>query len=85
MNNYLKNNLNQKKINIYLFISLIPLLITGFYKNGIKLYINDLVGIPGLLKPLILDILGFTIGVLVNIIYEKIYSVVKVLCILPCK
>lgn len=72
MNNYLKNNLNQKKINIYLFISLIPLLITGFYKNGIKLYINDLVGIPGLLKPLILDILGFTIGILVNIIYEKI-------------
>lgn len=72
MTSFLKNNITQKKINTYLFISLIPLLITGFYKNGIKLYLNDLVGIKGMFKPLILDILGFLIGVLVNVIYEKL-------------
>lgn len=72
MNKYLKSNLNQKKINTYLFVSLLPLIITGFYKNGIKLYINHLVGILGMFKPLVFDILGLSLGILVNIIYEKV-------------
>ncbi|MDD2505022.1 MAG: RnfABCDGE type electron transport complex subunit D [Bacilli bacterium] len=73
MNNvYLRSNHNIKNISLKLFISLLPLIIAGFYKNGIKLYQHNLVGIFGLLKPLLFSLLGFIIGVLVNIIYHYI-------------
>lgn len=71
-NQFLRSNNNIKKINISIFLALLPLILAGLYKNGIKLYILNNVGIYGLLLPLIFDILGFSIGALVNIIYERI-------------
>lgn len=64
-----KANINT--INYYYILALIPLIIFGFYKNGIKLYFMDLVSIYGLFKPLIFSLGGFLIGCLVNIIYNK--------------
>ena len=73
MNNvYLRSKYSIKNISIYIILSLIPLLIAGFYKNGIKLYHNNLVGIYGLLKPLLITISGFIIGALINILYETL-------------
>ncbi len=69
---YLTNKENIKSIITKYLLALLPLIIAGFYKNGIKLYIADYVGIMGMLKPLVYDALGFIIGALVNIIYETI-------------
>ncbi len=66
----IKSNNSIKKITITYLISLIPLIIYGFYKNGIMLYNKKLVGIFGLFKPIIFLILGILIGALVNLIYE---------------
>ena len=68
----IKNNDSIKRINFIYLISLIPLILFGFYKNGINLYYKKYVGIYGLFKPLILVISGFIIGIIINIIYEKI-------------
>ena len=66
MSTFVREETNIKKIISYLYISIIPLLIFGFYKNGIKscdgIYI---------LHPLILDLVGFASGTLVSIILEK--------------
>ncbi|MFI3260102.1 MAG: hypothetical protein R3Y13_00085 [bacterium] len=50
---YLKNKINENKIVIYHFLSVIPLLIYGCYKNGLKLYIGDLVGIGSIFYPVL--------------------------------
>lgn len=71
-NVYLRSTHSIKNISFKLFLCLTPLIISGVYKNGIKLYINNLVGIYGLLKPILFVIIGFIIGSLVNIIYSKI-------------
>ena len=68
----LKSNYSIKKISLIYLISLLPLILFGFYKNGIDLYIKKYVSITGLLKPLLMIILGFGIGVIVNLLYEKI-------------
>lgn len=67
----IKNNNSIKKITYLLLLSLLPLILYGFYKNGINLYIKNYVNILGLLKPLLFSIIGLLIGILVNIIYEK--------------
>ncbi len=66
---YLRSHYNITTISFKILLSLIPLILAGFYKNGLKLYLNDLVNIFGLFKPLVFTILGFIIGSLVNIIY----------------
>ncbi len=66
MSTFVREETNIKKIISYLYISIIPLLIFGFYKNGIKGY--DVIYI---LHPLILDLVGFASGALVSIILEK--------------
>lgn len=53
-------------------LSLVPLILGGFYKNGIKLYQADLVRGYGLFKPLIMTVLGLLIGILVNLIDESL-------------
>ena len=70
-NVYLRSDCSIKKISTYILLSLIPLVLGGVYKHGIKLYTNDLVGFYGLLKPLIITLMGLFIGSLVNIIYER--------------
>ena len=66
MSAFVKEETNIKKIISYLYISIIPLLIFGFYKNGIKSYSGIL-----MFHPLALDLIGFISGVIVTIILEK--------------
>lgn len=66
MSTFVREETNIKKIISYLYISIIPLLIFGFYKNGIKSYDGIYI-----LHPLILDLVGFSSGTLVSIILEK--------------
>lgn len=66
MSTFVREETNIKKIISYLYISIIPLLIFGFYNNGIKSYDGIYI-----LHPLILDLVGFASGVLVSIILEK--------------
>ena len=68
----IKSNNSIKRISYIYLLSLLPLILFGFYKNGIKLYLKDYVNILGMLKPLIFIIMGFVIGVLVNILYERL-------------
>ena len=65
---YFDAKLNIKKINNIMLLSIIPLVIAGFYKNGIKLYTQGLVNLFGMFKPLIFDILGIVIGMIVPFI-----------------
>lgn len=66
MSTFVREETNIKKIISYLYISIIPLLIFGFYKNGIKGYDGIFI-----FHPLILDLIGFASGALVSIILEK--------------
>ena len=68
----IKSNNSIKKMSITYLISLLPLILFGFYKNGISLYTKKLISMPFMFKPLFMLIIGFIIGVLVNIIYEKV-------------
>ena len=68
----IKSNNSIKKISYIYILSLLPLIIFGFYKNGISLYSKNLINIITMFKPLFMLIIGFSIGALVNIIYEKI-------------
>ena len=66
MSTFVREETNIKKIISYLYISIIPLLIFGFYKNGIKSFDGIYI-----LHPLVLDLVGFASGALVSIILEK--------------
>lgn len=66
MSTFVREETNIKKIISYLYISIIPLLIFGFYKNGIKSYDGIYI-----LHPLILDLVGFASGTVVSTILEK--------------
>lgn len=57
-----------KKYNIYLLLALVPLIIYGFYKNGIYLFLNNYINFMQMFKPIIL-ILG---SLLINILIQKI-------------
>ena len=46
-------------------------LLTEKFKNGIKLYTQGLVNLFGMFKPLIFDILGIVIGMMVPFIYDR--------------
>ncbi|MDD4187439.1 MAG: RnfABCDGE type electron transport complex subunit D [Bacilli bacterium] len=70
-NVYLRSEHSIKSMSLKILVFLTPLILAGFYKNGIKLYTNNLVGFYGLLKPILFIIIGFIIGCLVNIIYYK--------------
>ncbi len=70
-NIYTRSNYSIKNININIIIALSALILYGFYKNGIKIYINDAGNIYDLLKPLLLTTSGFLSGSLANLIYEK--------------
>ena len=44
----------------------------GFYKNGITLYNKGYVDLLGMFKPLLFIIVGAILGIIVNIIYDKL-------------
>lgn len=70
-NKYIDSGQNIKKINLNILISLLPLILFGFYKNGIKLYYLGLENFIGMLKPLIFAISGFLIGLISSFIYDR--------------
>ncbi len=63
---YLHNDMDYKKIIIDYIVALVPLIIYGFYKNGIVLYQNDAINLFELFIPLIYPCLGGLIGYLIN-------------------
>lgn len=68
---YVRDNNSILKISIKYFIALLPLIIYGFYKNGIYLYSKHLISFISMFKPLLFVFTGLIVGCLVNIIYEK--------------
>lgn len=71
-NVYIRSNRSIFTISITRICLLIPLIIYGFYKNGIYLYLHNYTNILGLFKPLVLILGSAIIGALVNIIYEYV-------------
>ena len=71
-NVYVRNNRSIFTISIVRITLLIPLIIYGFYKNGIYLYQKGYVGVLGMFRPLVFIIGGGIIGGLVNYIYERL-------------
>jgi len=67
----IKSDNSIKRISYMYILSLLPLILFGFYKNGISLYIKKYINIFDMFKPLMFIIIGFIIGMLVNIIYER--------------
>lgn len=68
----IKDDTSIKKISLTYILSLLPLILYGFYKNGIYLYIKKYISLPKMFKPLLLILIGFLIGASVNIIYLKL-------------
>lgn len=71
-NIYVHDNNSIYKISLKYFYALVPLILFGFYKNGIMLYQKGLINIIGLFKPFLFIVTGIVVGALVNIIYEKV-------------
>ena len=71
-NEYLRDRNSLKRIILYIFIGLLPLILAGFYKNGLKLYLLGEITLKGMFKPLFFDVVGFLIGFIVNLIYDLI-------------
>lgn len=69
---YLKNKISQSTIYLNYYIVLIPMVLFGLYKNGIKLYNLKVTRTYGMIKPLALSILSIFIGLLVELIHKKI-------------
>jgi len=68
----IKSDNSIKRICYTYLISLIPLILFGLYKNGISLYIKGYVGIYEMIRPLLFVIIGGILGIIVNILYDKI-------------
>jgi len=68
----IKSDNSIKRICYAYLISLIPLILYGFYKNGINLYIKNYIGLLEMFKPLLFVLIGALIGIIVNVIYNKL-------------
>ena len=71
-NVYIRSDRSIFTISITRILLLLPMIIFGFYKNGIHLYKNGYVSTLGMFKPLILILGSALIGAIVNLIYEKL-------------
>lgn len=72
MNNiYFHNQDTLKKIVIKYLLGLIPLIIYGFYKNGILLYLDNLISFTNLFTIFYLLIIGIVLLLIVNYIFKK--------------
>ena len=71
-NVYIRSNRSIFTISITRIGLLLPLIIYGFYKNGIYLYQHGYTNIIGMFKPLVLVFGSIIIGILINLVYEYI-------------
>lgn len=76
MNNniYVRNKTSIKTISLARIVFLLPLIIYGIYKNGIYLYQHNFISALYIFKPIILILTGAFIGLIVNVIYEKVIN-----------
>lgn len=74
MNNnvYIRSERSIMTISLARILFIMPLVIYGFYKNGIYLYQNDYVSLINMFRPLYFIFGGAIFGALVNIIYERL-------------
>ncbi len=61
-------------INSY-YIALIPLLIFGFYKNGLLLYFNNLINFKNALIPIYYYIISILIGFIISKFFKEDYKI----------
>lgn len=74
MNNgpYIHSKMNTRKIILYYIFALIPLILYGFYKNGILVFLAGKTSFIGLMNPVIYPFLGYVIGLLCEFFYLKL-------------
>ena len=72
MNNiYQKSPFKYQTCVLIAIYTLIPLILMGFYKNGIMLYFKDLVKLVYIIKPLLFVLIGFTLGMFLPLIFRQ--------------
>lgn len=71
-NIYIRSNKSIKTITLTKILFLLPLIIYGFYKNGIYLYKEHYITFIEIFRPLIYVFIGASVGILTNIIYERL-------------
>lgn len=71
---HIKSNNQTSKMMKNLLISLMPIIVFSFYKNGIIPYQDGLVTIIGMLRPLLMIIIASIAGLVSEIIYLKFIS-----------
>lgn len=71
-NVYVRSNKSIKSITLTKILFLLPLIVYGFYKNGIYLYQEHYISFVEIFRPLIYVSIGALVGIFVNIFYEKI-------------
>lgn len=74
MNNniYVRSSKSIFSISLTRMLFIIPMILYGFYKNGIYLYQNNYISLFNMFRPLIIILGSAVIGALINIIYEII-------------
>lgn len=69
--NFLYTKNDNKNTIIKYFLSLIPLILYGIYKNGFLLYQKGFISFISMFKPLILIFLSIIINAIVNLIFKQ--------------
>lgn len=70
---FLKSNQNSDKMMFHLLISLIPIILFTFYKNGIYLYLKQEVNLFGMFYPLFFILIGSFSSFFFETLYHKIF------------
>ena len=76
-NVYVRSNKSIKSITLTKLLFLLPLIVYGFYKNGIYLYQEHYISFIEIFRPLIYVFIGALVGISVNILYGKFIKKVK--------
>lgn len=70
---YIKSKNKTSNIMLHLILSLIPIIIFSFYKNGIVPYINNTTNLYGMLKPIIFVLTGLISTFVIETLYYVIF------------
>lgn len=68
---FIHKKYNYDKILAKYIVALIPLILYGFYKNGVVLYLDKSIEFIGIFKPILFPLIGSIMGLIVNIIRKK--------------
>lgn len=70
---HIKSNQSTHKMMKHLLIALLPIILFGFYKNGIIPYINSNTDLLGLFRPLLLVVVGGLTSLLSEVVFYQIF------------